>query len=68
MKTLELNKMEKLQGGGGFWTAFTCTLTVIAGAAIVAGTGGTGAIVGYYVAGAGCGGLIGEGLATGSLE
>ena len=69
MRNLELNEMELIQGeSGGFWTAFSCGLTVLAAGAFIAGTGGTGALVGAYVAGAVCGGLFGEAAATGTFE
>lgn len=69
MKTLELEQMELIHGeGGGFWTAFSCGVTVLAAGAFIVGTGGTGALVGAYVAGAACGGLLGEAAATGSFE
>jgi len=67
MKTLDLNQMGEIQGEGGFWTAFTCGLGIVAAGAVLAGTGGTGALISAYVAGAACGASFGYAGATGSF-
>lgn len=67
MKTLNLVEMQNVEAGAnGSGTAFACTLTVIASAAFIIGTAGTGAVVAAYASGAVCGGSIGWGLASGN--
>jgi len=73
MKTMELNQMELVNGGDGFFTGLACALAVAASAAVLgagtivtAGALGPTAVLGTaYVAGATCGGLIGWGSASG---
>ena len=66
MKKLELNQMENLEGGGGgFFTSFSCGLTVLALVGMTAATGGAGAIVAAPIAGAACGVSLGLGSSWG---
>ena len=64
MKTLELNQMEKIEGGSWAWAAgFTCGFAV---AAVVAGitvaTAGLGAFFGLIIGGALCNVTLSESL------
>ena len=66
MKTLEFNQMEEVQGGG-FLSGFTCMATICVLASVIAGTAGTAVIAAGYVFAAGCGGLLGLGMASGNF-
>lgn len=66
MKKLEVNQMENLRGeGGGFFTSFSCTLTVISLGAMTVASGGTAAIIAAPLAGAACGASLGLGSSWG---
>ena len=65
MKKLELNQMEKLDGGkGGFGTSFVCAMGIIGAGALTIGTAGVGAAVAAGLGAMACGAALGHRLDT----
>ena len=67
MRKLDVNQMENLDGGkGGFFTALTCGLLLIAAGAFATFTAGTGAAIALMIGTVGCGSSVANGSNTGN--
>lgn len=63
MKTLELQKMEGLEGGGnGFWSGLACGMFVLTMVASSVPTAGASLLIGAGVGAVACGGALGYDL------